>query len=248
MRPKAPRRLLRDTNPKTSRVRRAFASCALAASALALPLCASSNASAADLAPTAAAAAPTTPVRVVSDRPNTTLLRLSSSGTGYGNGAALVYESFEPLCTAPCTVSVDPNGIYQVAGEGVVPSGKFRMTDRTRMDLRVSAGSTTKRWWGWMLTLFGCSFVALGGSSLLVGSLTGHVSNEVRDKDQAATFRDLGIVGIGTGVTFLAIGITMFVTSATDVTTASGQEVARHAPRPDKPAPSLSLAPLGLVF
>ncbi|WP_394840962.1 hypothetical protein LZC95_28285 [Pendulispora brunnea] len=218
----------------------------LAIPTLAVLLTVAPDAAADGAAPAPAAAE----IRVTSDRENTTLLRLSGAGTGYGNvggyGVAMAFESYEPLCTAPCTASADPNGIYRIAGEGITPSSVFRLPGRTHADLRVRAGSSSKRWWGWVSTYVGAALAVGGGTFLLLDAISPQTNYDVKtgEETRSTTFRDIGIIGLVSGAPFLILGIVMVATSGTDVTTASGEMLARRSPRPGK----LSLSPTGLVF
>ncbi len=251
LRPSTADRLLRNMRFDMSPSSRSFVLSTLAASAFAITLGSASRASAADTAPAPAPAAQTQ-IRVTSDRENTTLLRLAGAGTGYGSvggyNVAVAFENYEPLCTAPCSVGADPNGIYQIAGEGITPSGKFRLSNPNDVDLRVHAGSSSKRWWGWTSTAFGAGFLTAGGTMLLLGALTDPKADSpdyASEKDRASTYKNIGYIGLGTGAALLTLGIVLIATSGTSVTTASGQDVARRAPhRPGK----LSLTPNGFTF
>ncbi|WP_394830285.1 hypothetical protein LVJ94_27630 [Pendulispora rubella] len=222
----------------------------LALPTLAAILTVAPHAAADDAAAAPAPSPPAAEVRVTSDRENTTLLRLSRAGTGFGSvggyNVAVAFESYEPLCTAPCTTSADPNGIYRIAGEGITPSSTFRLPGHTHADLRVHAGSSSKRWWGWASTYVGTALVVGGASFLIMDAISPATSYDVNTgKDERkTTFRDIGLIGLVSGAPFLVVGIVMLATSGTDVSTASGETLARHSPRPGK----LSLSPTGLVF
>jgi hypothetical protein len=51
------------------------------------------------------------------------------------------------VCSAPCDVAVDPNGIYRMGGGTVRPSEEFRMPrSQGTVLIDTQAGSTVKHW------------------------------------------------------------------------------------------------------
>jgi hypothetical protein len=124
------------------------------------------------------------------------------------------------VCTAPCNVAVDPNGIYRIGGGAVRPSEEFRMPrPQGNVLIDTQAGSTVKHWVGFGMILGGLGAVA-GGTLLYfaapsAGTQTdafGDVSNTQRNFDHAA-----GITYIVIGAIVAAIGIPL-AASSTSVT------------------------------
>ena len=115
-----------------------------------------------------------TSVTLQSDAPETTMERLAASGVmqGYANGRAVtaVYEAYEPICTAPCTVAVDPHAQYRVVGPGVTPSEMFHVPDAGNVNVRVQSGSAIGHFAGSTMFVLGLTGALTGGILLGVGA------------------------------------------------------------------------------
>ena len=57
---------------------------------------------------------------------------------GYAGGRSVyvAFESWENICVAPCTASLDPNGTYRVDAPGMTPSKNFQLPAPTQQPLR----------------------------------------------------------------------------------------------------------------
>jgi hypothetical protein len=124
------------------------------------------------------------------------------------------------VCTAPCDVAVDPNGIYRIGGGSVRPSEEFRMPrQQGTVLIDTQAGSTVKHWVGFGMVLGGLGAV-LGGAVIYAAAPSeasqtdafGDVSNTSRHVDHV-----LGITYIVIGAIVAAIGLPL-AASSTSVT------------------------------
>lgn len=196
-------------------------------------------------------------VELHSNKPNTVLQRLVSTGTGYGyagsRAVALAIEQYEPVCTAPCTAAYDPNGTYVVAGDGVTPSDKFHIPNEGQgsAKLHVDAGSATARSWGYTGLYTGIFGLIAGGTFIALGSVldpdpqnpryTSGAGDFEEDRNRAQTFRSVGFVAIGVGLVAMGFGIWGIAASGTEVTTDSGKVIGEGTKKPP-------LTGAGLVF
>jgi hypothetical protein len=124
------------------------------------------------------------------------------------------------VCTAPCDLAVDPNGIYRIGGGTVRPSEEFRMPrPQGTVLIDTQAGSTVKHWVGFGMILGGLGAVA-GGALLYAAAPSqssetdafGDVNNTSRNADHA-----IGITYMVIGAIVAAIGIPL-AASSTSVT------------------------------
>lgn len=178
-------------------------------------------------------------VHMEATRENATLLRLAAAGVGYGSvggrAAAVSFEQYEPICTAPCDAALDPKATYVVAGDGVTPSDKFRLPRAARdVRLDVKAGSAAARSWGWTSAITGLTGVILGGTFLVLDA-SNPKSNSATDSG-SNVLKTVGYVGLGAGVPLLALGIVLVATSGTSV------DVRESSPTPTGPELRVSKA------
>ena len=154
-------------------------------------------------------------VHLHTENPSVALYRLRSTFGGYdGDGNEFVGASYARVCLAPCNLRLDPARQYQIAGEGVAASNVFDVTSPTgRVDIDVKAGSAGRLALGQALTY--------GGAGLL---LAGPISIAANGAFMPpALGSDMTVLWIGVGMTIvgavaLAIGIPLWVTSATKLT------------------------------
>jgi hypothetical protein len=124
-------------------------------------------------------------------------------------------------------------------GHDLTPSRAFNVRFApSGLDVRVRAGS----WGGYVagvaLTAIGASFIAIGSTELLVWEALGEPP--VVNRTSPGNLLPGGIVGLGLGVVFAAIGIPLFVTNQTRL------DISEHrsAMSPNR----LELTPNGVVF
>lgn len=172
-------------------------------------------------------------VEVTADRPGVVLEQLQMAGTatfgysyGWGGRGYGVFEAYSPVCVAPCSANVPASSIYRVAGSGVTISRKFQVPmDGAR--LRVSAGSAGARVGGAVMMAVGAGFL-IGGLIILPFAFIGHDTsycspNCASQSSLNDTLLALGAGTAGLGALLLGIGIPLFATSATSVTSDDGQ-------------------------
>jgi hypothetical protein len=161
-----------------------------------------------------------------------------------------VFESYAPVCMAPCEADLDANAMYRVGGKGVAASDTFALPrGQPRLALKVNAGSSSARGWGWASAVLGGTAIATGASFLLVSSMlsnsTDGTSAQQSMNNTNDTFRTIGLVSLAGGAGLLALGIALIATNGTDVKTESGQTIGKaQIPLPGK----LALSPSGIVF
>src|SRR6185312_11363856 len=69
------------------------------------------------------------------------------------------------VCAAPCGESLPREGVYQIAGDGVVPTAKFTLPkDEPNLQVQVRAGSESLRTTGMVLGLGGVTAAAAGSA------------------------------------------------------------------------------------
>jgi hypothetical protein len=145
---------------------------------------------------------------------NATLFQLRGEATrwvvGYRYARFVRYQSWDPICRAPCGVAVDPNGVYSIRGMRIVPSASFLLPSSGLVQLDVDAGHTGARAGGVVLTTFGGMATAVG---LIFTSLAGVGGTQGR------SFLTGGLTTLALGGGMLAGGIAILVATRTKVRT-----------------------------
>jgi hypothetical protein len=129
-------------------------------------------------------------------------------------------STWQTVCTAPCGISVDANGVYRVAGDGLWPSGSFSLgTGRDEVTLDSRSGNFVMRVGGMVLALGGGAAAALGGGSLAAGvalDQSGTGSPLLRD-----SLKYGGIAVTSLGVLGAVLGAYLYFSNGTHVHTDS---------------------------
>jgi hypothetical protein len=170
-------------------------------------------------------------------------------------------EDLTPECTSPCNLKVDRDGVYRIAGPGVVPSRAFGLpAEGTETTLHVRAASLATRTTGQWVALGG-GVVAVAGALMLTRGLIGDAGQPTYTGPYPAGYPSSGATGpiaqpgdysvltasgaglLAVGVATAAFGIYLWLSSSTSVTTGDGRSIAGSAP-----APGLPFAARGWVF
>ena len=144
-------------------------------------------------------------------------------GTGIVDDGPFMRPRFgtiwEDVCVAPCDRAVDGRGVYRVDGEGLMPSGSFRLP-AGNVDLRARTGSKGGWVGGLLLTSLGAGFTLAGAmtagfSTIPVDSTSGNVESQ---RSARAFLLDFGLVALGIGVVSVVTGVALLVGNTTHVT------------------------------
>lgn len=112
-------------------------------------------------------------------------------------------------CVPPCTLALDPRGVYRFAGTGLVESDPFHVP--LARDVRVEAKMQPT-----MLRDIGTAFV-LGGTVFAVGGGAVLLLPSSSHQDQGAQLA-IGATFLGLGIVTGALGVLLHVLSDTHVT------------------------------
>jgi hypothetical protein len=163
-------------------------------------------------------AAPTPPVLIDSTRPFTVIERRANEVRGWNVTFPPVYvhtEQWEPVCVAPCSAGLDPNGVYRVGGGGVAPSAPFVLPHAAPLRLHVHAGS------GFWHDA-GVSTVVAGLATAITGGIVwGSAPTQPNERATAIA----GATTTGAGIVLLAVGAVMWLTTGSFVTTDDGRSL-----------------------
>jgi len=118
-------------------------------------------------------------------------------------------DQWTRACVPPCTLALDPRGVYRFAGTGLVESDPFRIP--VARDVRVEAKMrpTMLRDIGTVFVLGGTVFAVGGGAVLLLPSSS--------HQDHGAQLA-VGASFLGLGIVTGALGVLLHVLSDTHVT------------------------------
>jgi hypothetical protein len=158
------------------------------------------------------------PVSIDSTRPFTVIERRANQVRGWNVTFPPVYvhtEQWEPVCAAPCTVPLDPNGVYRVGGGGVAPSAPFVLPHAAPLRLHVRAGSGFWHDAGVTTLLTGLATAITGGI------VWGDAPSQTNQRATAIA----GATMTGAGLVVLALGWVVWLTSGSVVTTDDGRSL-----------------------
>jgi hypothetical protein len=146
------------------------------------------------------------------------------------------------VCAPPCGESLPREGVYQIAGDGVVPTAKFTLPkDESNLQIQVRAGSEGVSTTGIVLTAGGLTTLVAGYAYVLDKVLT-------MPLDMPGNPRPLQVavaVG-GAGALIAGVGVLLTLTARTNVTTSRGVTFSQAPERRRRTA--LRLTVRGLEF
>jgi hypothetical protein len=191
-------------------------------------------------------------VKIDADDPRTTLSQRAGTGLTSDEAAPFASRRFrygtiwDEVCATPCEQRVDATRTYRIDGEGVWPSGPFRLPPGGE-ELHVKTGSRGALVGGMVLTL-------VGGSMVLMGSLFAGIGAALpadagspeaqKQRDAKGVFLTVGVVQLAIGLVSVAVGIPLWASNTTTVTDDRGNTIGL-GPRSKQ---SWTLTPAGLVF
>lgn len=169
---------------------------------------------------------------------NATLSRLSGQQTrrvwGRHGTYLRTYNTWSPVCRAPCGLAVDPTDVYQIRGLNINPSGIFMLPTSGAVSLDVKAGHAGTQTGGVLLTTF-------GSLPLLVGLVFTPLGAALL-RTEGPGFLIAGGITLGAGIALLGGGIHLLVASRTRVWTSDGYRLAARNP------PRFAFSSAGLHF
>ncbi len=152
---------------------------------------------------------------------------------------------WEDVCLAPCTRAVSSDAVYRIEGEGLWPSGSFRLPAGS-VGLRARMGSRGGLLGGVLLTVTGGGLTLMGGMLLAFSALPIDSTGPHGQPRGSAPnlLLPTALVVLGLGAIGLTTGIVLWSGNTSTVTDEHGQVVGRIAP----PARAWALTPTGLAF
>lgn len=188
-------------------------------------------------------------VQLRANSPAATLFQLRGDMTmfaiGWRHPVVRRFQTWDPVCRAPCGVAVSPNGVYAIRGWGIVPSDAFMLPQGGVISLAVNVGHRGPHAGGVLLTTFGGLATVVGSVftplSYLVGNGVG--GSGPSSSGPEPRFLTAGATLLGLGTAMIAGGIAILVISQTRVRASNGEQLARR----DRP-PRLALSANGLHF
>jgi hypothetical protein len=168
-------------------------------------------------------------VTIESDNPQVELQRIAGVATGYVGGRSATVVTSERICRAPCKELVAVNDVtdFYVAGDGVPGSGTLDLSQYgDSVNVKVKAGSSGRRFGGFMSLIGGISLIACGGLFAGLGAI-----DTQGDLMSNGLFVS-GLVSAGIGVLLTALGIFLLPGSGTDVQLEQGGPVPSGIARP----------------
>jgi hypothetical protein len=183
--------------------------------ALLVTLTVSSRALADEPTPPAAAAPP---VSIDSTRPFTVIERRANQVRGWNLTVPPIYvytEQWEPVCVAPCSAPLDPNGVYRVGGGGVAPSAPFVLPHASPLRLHVHAGS------GFWHDTGVVTFIAGIATAITGGAIWGSAPTQTNERQTAIAGASIA----GAGLVLFTIGAVVWLASGSVVTTDDGRSL-----------------------
>jgi len=166
---------------------------------------------------------PTIDLSVESSRPNTVIEHRLYTTSQWQSALGLpIYtwgDAWDQVCVAPCSVKVDPQASYRVGGEAA-PSSRFVLPQgKSKVHLRVHAGSGF--WYD-----AGVILASVGGTSTLAGGIVVFVAPKLSDAVSETTTREIGFALLGTGIAMLLVGVPLWLANGSSVTTDDGTKLA----------------------
>ena len=166
--------------------------------------------------------APKLTVRIDSTRDGAVVERRAALKESVGGFVLLPFKAteadWEPVCVAPCTVSLDRYSTYRVNAQNHISrSGNFTLPqNRDPLHLKVKAGNLVAHRAGEIMAGIGVAAVIVGGSLLVTASDFHHPDNE----------RAAGAITGGLGLVSAAIGIPLALATTSRVHTETDEEIA----------------------
>lgn len=159
----------------------------------------------------------------------------------YGSATEEILET-RTICRGSCEVPLAAAGLYKISGHGITDSSVFRMPQgQETLELRVDAGSSVDRTWGWVSMGIGVTSMLLGAAVLTTtGTEVERIHNGKVDFRETRMDPLIGYSMLGGGLALGVLGIWLVTSNSTDVTKANGVQLALGQ--------SFQLTPSGLLF
>ena len=127
-------------------------------------------------------------------------------------------EQWEPVCAVPCKLHLSPHAAFRVSGRGIAPSHEFLLPKGN--EVHVDAHARSSFWYsaGIASTIFGALFIAAGAVS------TG-LSGNITSTEAETQVRSFGVVFLVTGAVLLGVGVPLWLTGRSTVTSADGRSL-----------------------
>jgi hypothetical protein len=173
--------------------------------------------------PATAPVRPTIDLSVESSRPNTVIEHRLYTTSQWQSALGLpIYtwgDAWDQVCVTPCSVKVDPHASYRVGGDAA-PSSRFVLPQgRSKLRLRVHAGSGF--WYD-----AGVILASVGGTSTVAGGIVVFIAPKLSDAVSETTTREIGFALLGTGVALLLVGVPLWLANGSSVATDDGTKLA----------------------
>lgn len=184
-----------------------------------------------------AAADPAVRVHLSSNERGAELQRYRSTATvdvarptpyGFAYGTADV-DVYEPVCTAPCDITIDPRGTFRVGGPALHPSAPFQLVPSGDNEIDATLATRSKRSTGKALLYVGIPLTAVGAMFFTIGALSEDKVNCAGCVNYHRTGMLWGGILGGVGVGLLTTGIVVLVGAQSSVSI-NGNSVARVGP------------------
>lgn len=170
-----------------------------------------------------------------------------------------VADSWEFVCKAPCDQRVEPNRIYRVMGDGIIPSKDFNLAPGSgRVTLQVSPASHGARVAGGIIGGVGTAFVASSVLLLLFEVAARSAANAFVASSYGAMYGGAAQTQLEStadifeilGITFAAVGVASWITAlAISLSSNTGLDPVGSTHHASTSPPSgLRLIPGGFAF
>lgn len=159
---------------------------------------------------------------VESDDPHVLIERRANTVEGwqttFGIPVFTATEQWEPACAVPCKLHISPHAAYRATGRGVASSHEFVLPKGNDLHLDVHARSAFWYSAGIAGTIFGTLLVAGGAIST---SLSGNITSTEAEQN----VRSFGVVFLVTGAVLLGVGVPLWLTGRSTVSTTDGRSL-----------------------